>query len=297
MSRSTRQTLAHQALLTSIEVRKRGGLDLVSPLDVYKLCESLDIIVRFVDYSMEGIYVCGSPPRIFLSALRPLARRTFTCGHELGHHVFGHGATVDELIDELHDGPTFQPNEFLVQAFAGFLLMPILGMRKAFAIRGWDPATATPEQLLTVACNFGVGFGTLVNHLAYGLETFPAARARKLLRVSLSDIRRDALGTASSAPLIIVDDHWLLSTLDTEVGSQILLPADTAAEGSVLATEADLPAGRLFRVTKPGIARVHSANAGLAIFVRASRTQYVGLSRFRHLEDVDNDDEDGGDDD
>lgn len=87
-------------MLKSIEVQKEAGLALNSPICIYDLCDRLNVTVRFVDISMEGTYYKGENPRILLSALRPLPRRNFTCAHELGHHVFGHGSTIDDLIED-----------------------------------------------------------------------------------------------------------------------------------------------------------------------------------------------------
>ena len=286
-----RRALAQQALLKAIDVRSDAGLELDNPLDVYDLCEKLGLRVQFVGISMEGMYKRGSPPRVLISALRPLARRVFTCAHEIGHHVFGHGSTIDELVGELAARGSLPPHEFLVQTFAGFLLMPTLGVRKAFAARGWPVAEATPAQLFTVACAFGVGYTALLNHLAYGLDMLSQARARELMRVPLPRVRRDLLGGASSAPLIVADAHWVLPTLDAEVGTQILVPPGTDVASDLLAFHGDLPSGRLFGAVRPGIARLECPGSGWAVFVRVSRYQYVGLSQYRHLEDEDEEDE------
>ncbi len=291
MSWRARRTLAHEALQKSVAVRAAADLDFASPLDVYALCDTLRVSVRFVGISMEVLYVRDTPPRILISALRPYPRRVFTCGHEIGHHVFGHSSTIDELADELRAGTVFKPAEFLVQAFAGFLLMPTLGVRKSFAIRGWSAATATPTQLFMVACNFGVGYATLINHLAYGLDMLPSPRAHDLLNYGPARARRDILGAASATTLIVVDRHWSAPSLDTEVGTRLLLPADAHVEGDLLAWQADLPSGRLFEVTKPGSVPVRSVGVEGAINVRASRYQYVGLSRHRFLEESEEDDD------
>src|SRR5689334_19259961 len=100
MSAFARRPLAQEALHRAIAVRREAGVGPTSPLDIYALCAQRQITVRFVPFSMEGAYVRGTRPGILLSALRPLARRAFTCGHELGHHVFGHGFTVDELVED-----------------------------------------------------------------------------------------------------------------------------------------------------------------------------------------------------
>src|SRR5216683_49297 len=95
-----RRKLAQQALDKSIDVRTDAGLDVRGPVDVYALCERRGITVQFVPISMEGMYKRGDPPHILLSALRPPGRRVFTCAHELGHDVFGHGFTIDQMFEE-----------------------------------------------------------------------------------------------------------------------------------------------------------------------------------------------------
>jgi hypothetical protein len=79
------------------------------------------------------------------SARRPLPRRAYNCAHELGHHAFGHGSSIDELREDAKAQPWEDPKEFLADTFAGFILMPIIGLRRAFSVRGLTPETATPE--------------------------------------------------------------------------------------------------------------------------------------------------------
>src|SRR4051812_27240908 len=172
--------LAQEALDKSLEVREEAGLKLGTPLNVFDVCEKLNpkVRVRFADYSMEGCYQRSDRPLIEVSALRPLGRRTFNTAHELGHHALGHpGMRLDEQIGEGKADPASGPEEFAANAFAGLLLLPKLGVRRAFAARGWKIPAALPEQLFTVACHFGVGYLTLVNHLAYGLREISRDRA------------------------------------------------------------------------------------------------------------------------
>jgi hypothetical protein len=93
------------------DARDSVGIDLIAPVDIYAVAEAIGIRVRFLPVSMEGFYRKGSPPRVMLSALRPLARRAFTCAHEIGHHWFGHGSTIDELQgDDRHDSDIPEEN-------------------------------------------------------------------------------------------------------------------------------------------------------------------------------------------
>jgi Zn-dependent peptidase ImmA (M78 family) len=284
--RNPRDVLAKQAQQKAIDVRRKASFDNKSPLCIYGLCDKLNVRVKFVDISMEGIYLRETEPIILLSALRPLPRRIFTCAHELGHHVFGHGSTIDELLGESESSQAFQPEEFLADSFAGFLLMPILGVRKAFVSRDWDAAKATPEQIFTVACNFGVGYETLITHMAYALNIIDSSRASLLLKTKPKTIREKVLGHPSTNSLIIADEHWSMPTIDTEVGSLLLLPTGTEAADETITLEKNHPKGHLFKANRPGFVQVCCRNTKWAIFVRVSRYQFIGLSQYRHLEEV-----------
>jgi Zn-dependent peptidase ImmA (M78 family) len=285
-----RGELVRRALNKALEIREVGELDDESPICVYKLCEKLSIRVQFrAIASMEGMYVAGEPPQIYLSSLRPLGRRAFTCGHELGHHVFGHGSAIDELRKEDEANPIFKPDEFLVNAFSGFLLMPQLGVRNAFRVRGWDLGSASPEQVFTVACHFGVGYETLANHLGYSINEISPTRVKELERTKLPAIRRALLGHPSDRPLIVADRYYQHPTLDVEVGTQVLMPAAVVADRSNLSLVEDLPEGRLFQAERPGLVQVHDPKSAWAIIVRIARFQYEGLAKYRHVEEDDDD--------
>ena len=175
-----RRVLATQAMQAATATRATAKVDQTGPVCIYGLCETLGIVVRFNNINMEGMYQRGFPPRIHLSARRPLPRRAYNCAHELGHHVFGHGLSVDELREDAKAQPWEDPKEFLADTFAGFILMPIIGLRRAFAVRGWTTETAKPAQIFAVACEFGVGYSTLLTHLSAGVDMLsrcrPAAR-------------------------------------------------------------------------------------------------------------------------
>jgi Zn-dependent peptidase ImmA (M78 family) len=285
-----RRALATQAMQAAAATRAKAKLDQVGPICIYRLCGTLDIVVRFNNINMEGMYQRGVPPRIHLSARRPLSRRAYNCAHELGHHVFGHGSSIDELREDAKARRWEDPKEFLADTFAGFILMPIVGLRRAFSIRGWTPETATPAQIFTIACEFGVGYATLLTHLSAGVNMLSRGRAAALQRVKPKALRMDILGVLTPEPLIVADRHRTAPTLDAEVKMLILLPPGTeVAGGGGLAFERDLAAGRLFRAVKPGIFQAVAGD--WAAFVRVAPIQkdepygYVGLAQYRHLEE------------
>ncbi len=278
-----RRALATQAMQAAAATRAKAALDQASPICVYGLCETLGLTVRFNNINMEGMYQRGSPPRIHLSARRPLPRRVYNCAHELGHHVFGHGSSIDELREDAKAQPWDDPKEFLADTFAGFTLMPIIGLRRAFAARGWSAETATPVQMFTIACEFGVGYATLLTHLSAGVNMLSRGRAAALQCVTPKALRGDILDAITPEPLIVADHHRAAPTLDAEVKTLVLLPPGTEAAGAGLAFERDLRNGRLFRAVRPGIVQVSARS--WAAFIRIAPEAYVGLAQYRHLEE------------
>lgn len=283
---SATQNFVMKGMQASMTARTKANLDLKSPVCIFGMCEALGVTVRFNDVNMEGMYDQKPKPRIHVSALRPLARRNFTCAHELGHHVFGHGSTIDELRDEQAQSVVRPANEVLADAFASFVLMPTLGLREAFTRRSLDPNTASAFDIYAVACNFGVGQTTLVNHLAYGIQMISPAQRAALGRITPKMIRTELLGEVVPEPLTIADQYWNAPTLDTEVGARLLLPPGVVVDTGILMPERDLAKGRVFQTTKPGITRVVIPGTSWATYVRVARREYVGLARFRHLEDT-----------
>lgn len=285
----THTNLAREANEKAAEVRDEKGYDPRSPLCIYELCDRMGVKVQFVDdVSMEGCYKATGRPTIILSSLRPLSRRAFTAAHELGHHVFNHGTTVDELRDEAERG-VFVPEEFLVDCFAGFLLMPPLGVKRAFAARSLDVRTATAEDFYRIACSFGVGYTTLIDHLTYAMRLIPDSRAETLRRVRLPQIRERLTGISSKDHLIIADRQHASPTIDCEVGNMVLLPAGARSDTDQIEPINDVASGTLFKALRPGLARVSIPGTEWAMMVRVSRAQYGGLAKYRHLEETDGD--------
>jgi hypothetical protein len=289
----TRKDLARRAMLRADEVRDRFDIAPQAAVNVFDLCGELfnpNILVRFQEISMEGLYLRQAKPEIWLG-LRPLVRRVFNSAHELGHHVFGHGSTLDELKTEGEEDRTFEPDEFLVNTFAGYLLMPRLAMVNAFRLRGWKAEDVVPDQFFVVSCSLGVGYETLANHAAYSLELIGEAALQKLRRIGLPAIRHEMLGEHAPERLQVIDTHHTLPTVDTETGTVILLPAGTTAENENLIFAAETQRGVLFQAVKPGITRVFTPEGGWAVLIRIMRYQYHGLGRYRHFPREDGDDE------
>jgi hypothetical protein len=110
-------------------------------------------------------------------------------------------------------------------------------------------------------------------------------RAADLGRATPRALRAEILGAPTIEPLIIADRQRAGPTLDAEVKTLLLLPPGTEAIGDSLAYERDMVGGRLFRAVRPGIAQVTADGGAWAVFVRVAPEAYVGLARYRHMDD------------
>lgn len=282
----SRSLLARQALQASIKIRMQNGFGLENSINVYELCRRLGVRVYFVGDSLEGMYSRGSIPRIFISSLRPIARRAFNCAHELGHHLFGHGSSIDQL-QEQSSGKRKPNEEFLVDVFAGHLLMPVLGVRHAFARRGWTSQTASPEQVFSIASGFGVGYSTLINHLLFGLRDVTTARAKELHRVPVSSIKKNLIGEdLGKHCLVVADEHQEFSEIECEVGSRIVLPPNSLVAGDILVFSSHSSIGPVYIANRVGLTYA-KCKLNWSAKVNVMPLAYKGFAKFRTLEQCD----------
>jgi len=277
---SDREDLGRRAVTAALRLRGSAGRPLHAPICPIDLALDLGIEVRFEALpSLEGLY---SPdgPLVVLGALRPRGRRAFTCAHELGHHVFGHGLSVDELHEEPvpRDG-----NELLADRFAAALLMPKLAVLNAFSARDWDVGSCSAEQAFMIAGFLGVGYATLVGYLQGTLHMLEEGHASALRRVAPKTIRGRLLGWAPEAGLVVVDERWVWRPVDVGVGDVLLAPLGTIAEGNAL----ERMDGRLLRARAPGAGQLRIGS--WTVEVRSMRADFTGLAEYRHLEASDDD--------
>jgi len=270
------------ANLAAVSFRDAYNLDQLDPVNPYDVSQRHGVRVQFVGISMEGMYHAGATPRILLSSLRPMPRRAFTCLHELGHHEFDHGSTIDSLMEELTNGR--HPNEELVDAFAAYLLMPSLGVQRAFHCRNWRIPTATPSQIFTVACEYGVGYTTLITYLQVVLKLLPRNAAIALKRSSPKSIRKKLMEGHEAPALTMLDGNSRCSTVEAEQGDAVLLPPSMTVTGPALSHIGSVQNGELYRCARRGEATI---KAPIGISVRVWPKRYIGMAKYRFLEEED----------
>ena len=288
MSQSRRH-IAQQAIRTALKTRQQASIDLREPLCVYDLCERTKVAVRFADIpSMEGVYLPDIDPKptIILSSLRPPGRQSLTCGHELGHHIFEHGEQFDELFEGRNDQRKNADEEFMVDMFSTMLHMPKLAVSTAFTNRALDPFSCLHTQIFEIAGWFGVGYSTLVMHMAHTLNLIPAAREASLLQRQPKDIRAEIVGDACPTNLYIANRHWTGRAIDLQVGDILIASRSAELEGEAVEIVEQSRERMLLRARVPGISRISHNEASWAAFIRVMRRQYVGLAPYRFDEEV-----------
>lgn len=279
--------LAREATTAALRVRMQLELGLDRPVCPYGIAEDLRIEVRFEPLpSLEGMY---SPqgPVIVLGSMRPRGRRAYSCAHEIGHHVFGHGFQVDQLLAQQPENDRASPVEYIANRFAAALLMPKLAVDRAFAERGWLPSTSTPEQVFRVACALGVGYATLVGYMERTLKSISSAHSHALTRHTPKSIRRSVLGTDIDGSLVIMDSLWGAKTVDIEVGDVVVPPIGFVCTGSSIRRESIGDVSCIVGVAQ-GVSHI-AAPSWHGPF-RVSKKNFRGINAYRHLEDTDDDD-------
>lgn len=285
---NSKRQLATQGLVTALRVRQARNIMPWQALCVFDLAESSGTCVRFDDLnSMEGMY-SKKDATILVSTNRGFGRKAFTCAHELGHHLFGHGVHVDQLVE--FAAKELDPEDFLADCFAGFLLMPKLAVEKGFTSRGWATRDCTPQQVFVVACWLGVGFETLVKHMHFSLGIIDAEQKSVLLKSSPRSLRASLLGKEVAEDVFFVDATWTDRAVDLQVGDLIITPADCASDGRAIQAVGNGEQGRVFKAVCPGItSRLTIEGQDWAAHVRVSRRGFVGWNIYRNLEDPDHD--------
>lgn len=277
-----------QAIKKAGQIRARLNLDIFEPVNIFDICSKFDVDVQFVPINMEGMYLDvegTNRKRIILSNLRPFPRRVFTCGHEIGHHIFGHGTKVDGLNEDGVSNSEYDSEEQLVDAFASAFLMPVAGIEAEFYKRSWNISVATPVQFFTISSFFGVGYSTLVTHCKVN-RLITVSHSIALLKQSPAKILHGILGKkAKVSHFKVIDLASRLNNVDLEVGNYLFIPSSMKVEGTHLSKFKDTSHGMAFTVVHSGITRAVCHSTGTSFFIRIQNAGYTGFAENRHLED------------
>jgi len=282
-----RRRLALRASSAALKIRKQGNITSDAPCNIFDLAIEMGIEIRFAPLpSAEGVYSPGKPV-IVVSSLRPQGRQAFTCAHELGHHIYGHGEQFDELMEERRNNRRYDPKEFEANCFASELLMPKTTVLRGLVARGWNAKNLSAEQCYRIASWLGVGYVTLIRHLDRGMGLLAPQKAADLEEIKLPQIREFILGEKTKEHLVLVDECWIGRPIDARVDDLILLPSCVQIEADIVTHLRTFQGGCLVKATRPGIGRTLLPPSAWAQYIRVSRKEFKGLAQFRHLGEVD----------
>lgn len=282
-----------RALELALQVRREVAVKPWEAMCVYDAATVLDVEVRFVDLpSAEGVYLKGPPARILLSSHRPSGRTSYNGAHELGHHVFGHGSQVDELLAGRRGHGTRPREEVLADLFAGFFLMPKTAVSTGFNRRGTTPVSCTPSDVIVIAGWLGVGYETLITHTTRSLRLMPEIHAKRLMRTQPRLARAALAGFESDGDVFVVSPLWMARTVDLRVGDFALLPTGSTFKGTnvchvAASSSSTVASSVVYRACAPGTGHFMGPQESWTLEVRTTKQHYTGLAQYRHLEEVD----------
>ena len=241
----------------------------------------MGIDVRFVKVpSFEGMYL-SNQETILIGSDRPEGRKRFTCAHEIGHHVLGHGTSIDEITENGSDEKEEKEADF----FATMLLMPTSLVSATANLMSIDLIEPSETDIYSMAAYFGVSYSGVLTHLYFNVGKISNDTYRKLLREKVSVIKKKLYAQHLSGDIHVVDNRWWREkAVDCVVGDIIVVPKDYDLEGSSISKQSKNQSSFTFKAEKVGISKI-SNREGWSAFVRVSNVKYVGLSRYRYEED------------
>jgi len=153
------------------------------------------------------------------------------------------------------------------------------------------PATATPDQVLTIAAWLGAGYESLITHMQASLGLLGRGQATTLRKETPKKIKSRVLGRECTEELVIAEGHWEGRAIDIQVGDAVLSTPGIVVEHPGVAVAERSLFGTVLRGAAPGLGRIQDPMTGWASFVRVCRRGYVGRARFRHLEETEDEDD------
>ena len=278
-----RTVLAIQAVREASRLRAAYEINPTEGVCPFDLGKKIGISMNLVSIpTLEGMYSPEPSLAIVIGSDRPLGRKRYTCGHELGHHIFKHGYKIDELNESNTD--SFSPDEYIAQRFSAALLMPKLAINSAFTIRNWKIQTATAEQFFVVAQELGVGYQSLLTNLEINTNQLLRSQVNIFKKKKLKDLRKKIAGFDVNNDVFHLNDGCARPILDIEVGDILIVPVGTKINGTCIQF-ASTPKDH-YEGVQQGVGEIEFTT-GKTCQVRVSKRNFVGLAHYRYLEEVD----------
>jgi Zn-dependent peptidase ImmA (M78 family) len=270
---------ANQIVAKAFQTRKKySSTGINTPICPFNLAESMGFDVRFLKISsFEGMYLADEG-MILISSDRPEGRKRFTCAHELGHHVLGHGTVIDEIIEFGSNKEIEKEADF----FSAMLLMPSSAVRRAAKDIGINFNSVSTSQIYILSKYLGVSYAALLTQLYFNLKLVGSSIYKQLKSPSLRDIKNNFSHGCNDCEVFVVGSWWRDHAVDIVTGDLIILDSCCVLEGAALS---NYSGNNTFLATAPGIVKL-SNEEGWSVFVRVSRKNYSGMFQYRHEGEV-----------
>jgi len=255
---------------------------------VFDVASAIGVEVRFLDLpSLEGMFCREPGPRILLPCFnhRPRGRVAFSCAHEIGHLQLGHQTSVDVEGETNAKANEDRTDEFAANCFAASLLMPRQAVLAAFTRRDLTPSQVSPFECFLVACELGVGYETLINHLCFALDVISTDVQKSLKKTAPKEIKAEFIGEHQVRDLVILDGKGPGAVVDIQVGDGLALLRATELDGGALMHIGTQGEWTILRAEKPSI--INLKLGAHSLVVRVARFGYVGPWKNRYLADPD----------
>lgn len=287
-----RVAIQREAARRSLQLRRSLSIPREHPVNVFDIASTIGVEVQFLDLpSLEGMFYRGPDPRIILPSFahRPRGRVAFSCAHEMGHFDLGHGTRVDKYAaDDAVDRREISLEELAADTFASTFLMPRPAVLDRFLCRHWVLQEATALQLYQVAVELDVGYGTLCNHLRYGLGLVEDDWLKERAKFAPKALRRAIAPRWECNRLLLLDEHWPALPVDLEVGDCLAISVGLTTETTTsLRDEGEHDGWRIYCAIASG--ESHAVIDGRPLKVRIARAGYCGLLKYRYLAQGDED--------
>lgn len=278
MNRIRANQIAKKALQTRLQYL---GAKPSAPICPFNLAEAMGFDVRFVKIaSFEGMYLADDFV-VLIGAERPEGRKNFTCAHEIGHHVLGHGTVIDEIIESGSDKEIEREADF----FGGMLLMPESLIRRIAKDLQIDFLNPDPNKLYIASRYIGASFTALVTHLYFNLKLIDYATYQSIRKSDVSAIKRRLSGEKINGDVFVIGNWWRDKAINLCVGDLIISQDKCEIEGNAIVLIDGEKESQKIVATEPGFSKIVTPD-GWSAYIRVCRKDYVGMNQYRFEEDV-----------
>lgn len=213
-----------EGMLAAAQTHHDLGINTTEQIDVFSAIDrlGLKLLFRPLDGCAGAYLFARSSAGVLINSRHPFALQRLTAAHELGHHVFEHGATFDretyESISNRHPR-----EEQLAQAFAAWFLMPPELVDQALMDLGLGQPQSE-DDVYGLSLILGTSYLATCYHLV-SLELADWNNVRQWAKVSPKSIKTGVMPSLAEARSDVwrVDITKELSPIRVKLGDYLIL--------------------------------------------------------------------------